>query len=45
MTYTKPQLLNIKKASSTIMGEKRNGNADNSTGGTHSTVSAYRSDE
>jgi hypothetical protein len=45
MIYTKPQLLNVKKASSTIMGNKQSGSADSSTGGTHSSVNAYRSDE
>jgi hypothetical protein len=43
MKYTKPQLLNVKKASTIIMGaSKPNGFQDNTLG---STATAYRSDE
>ena len=43
MKYTKPQLLNVKKASTVIMGgAKPLGIFDNQAG---STATAYRSDE
>lgn len=43
MKYTKPQLLNVKRASVAIMGFKQPNVRDSSTAG--STNSAYRSDE
>jgi hypothetical protein len=43
MTYTKPQLLNVKKASSAIMGSKIHVRSDNDS--SSSTTAAYRSDE
>jgi hypothetical protein len=44
MKYTKPQLLNVKKASLVIMGpDKEHSTRDNDT--PDSTVIAYRSDE
>jgi hypothetical protein len=44
MRYTKPSILNVKKASSVIMGAiKLNGTVDNP--GVSSTTTAYRSDE
>jgi hypothetical protein len=44
MKYTKPQLLNVKKASSVIMGEPKQPSLDDG-GGSGSTAAAYRSDE
>ena len=43
MNYAKPQLLNVKKASSTILGPKNLGGSDNGSG--NSTANAYRNDE
>jgi hypothetical protein len=43
MRYTKPQLLNTKAASATIMGKKIPTGTDNNLD--RETVSAYRSDE
>jgi len=44
--YTKPQLLNVKKASSAIMGGGKQINGmDSQTHTNTSTVTAYRSDE
>lgn len=44
MTYTKPQVLNVKQASASIMGSKITLHADN-PGVNDSTNVAYRSDE
>jgi hypothetical protein len=44
MLYTKPQVLNVKRASQVILGGKIGPVGDNLTTGS-STVSAYRSDE
>jgi hypothetical protein len=43
--YTKPQVLNVKKASSTILGMKQPAIADNGDVSHPSTATAYRSDE
>jgi hypothetical protein len=43
-SYTKPQLLNVKKASSSILGAKQLFKQDSGTG-SNSSVTAYRSDE
>jgi hypothetical protein len=44
MRYMKPSILNVKKASSVIMGaRKSSGNKDSNMPG--STISAYRSEE
>jgi hypothetical protein len=43
MKYTKPQLLNVKRASHAIMGFKQTNTRDGSN--MHSTNSAYQSDE
>jgi hypothetical protein len=43
MNYTTPQVLNVKKASVAIMGQKRH--VSNDIEGNGSTVSAYQSDE
>jgi len=45
MMYTKPQMLNVKKASSTILGIKNPAVADNGNPNRQSTATAYRSEE
>jgi hypothetical protein len=45
MLYVKPQLPNVKKASSTIMGNKEIGSHDSENQDKTSSVTAYRSDE
>jgi hypothetical protein len=45
MNYVKPQLLNVKKASSAILGAKPAGPQDNDSGSNQSTNTAFRSDE
>lgn len=45
MTYSKPQLMNARKASSAIQGRKEASTIDSSTQQLGSTVNAYRSDE
>jgi len=45
MLYTKPQILSVRKASTTIMGKKQTAIRDSSNGNAGSTVGAFVSDE